>query len=358
MHALFKKRYTSVGAKPGTLVIAEDAPPPRINMIDYGPSGPARETKIEDVSELQVAHQEGTVTWVDVQGLGDEEVVKAIGKTFSLHPLLLEDVVNVPQRPKVEAYQEQLLLIVRMVSPDPEEEFLLEQVSIVLGPTYVVTFQERYDDVLDPVRRRIRGGKGAIRSQGADYLAYAIADAVVDAYYPVLERVGERLEHMEDVVVEHPTPQVLQQLNRLKNRLSNLRRAIWPQREAINHILRGEHEAISRDVRLYFRDVYDHSIQTTEVTEMYREMTTSLMNTYLSAVANRTNEVMKVLTIVGTTFIPMTFLAGVYGMNFQNMPELHSSWGYPLVCTAMAATAIGMLAFFWRKGWIGPDREA
>ncbi|MEO0529349.1 MAG: magnesium/cobalt transporter CorA [Planctomycetota bacterium] len=290
---------------------------------------------------------------MDIQGFGDRTLMRSIGEVFGFHPLLLEDLVNVPQRPKTEAYENQLLIVVRMVRNEGLDNIELEKVSIVLGKGYVLTFQERYGDVLDPVRRRIRSGKGVIRRKNADYLAYAIADTIIDGYYPVLEVIGDGLETLEEAVVTDPTPELLRHLNQTKNRLTNLRRAIWPQREAVNALVRGDHDAISEDVRVYLRDTYDHCIQTSEVAEMYREMVTGLMSTYLSAVANRANEVMKVLTIMASVFIPLTFVAGIYGMNFDHMPELHYRWAYPAVWITMLATAGGMLTYFWRKGWIG-----
>lgn len=223
----------------------------------------------------------------------------------------------------------------------------------MIAKNYLITFQEKHGDILDPVRKRLIANKGIIRKRGPDYLAYVIADTIIDGYYPVLEVVGDHLESLEGVVIDNPSPAVLGELNRLKNQLINLRRAIWPQREAINELVRGDHNMISDEVGVYLRDTYDHCIQTSEVAEMYREMVTGLMNTYLSSVANRTNEVMKVLTIMASIFIPLTFMAGIYGMNFEHMPELKYEYSYAILWAAMAAVVVGMLAFFWRKGWIG-----
>jgi len=351
---VFRKRHPKVGARPGTLVISKEAPEPRMSLISYAPEL-LDEREITEVEDLNAAFEPDRITWVDVQGFGDRSLMQRIGQLFAFHPLLLEDIVNVPQRPKTEAYEDQLLVVVRMVRNDGLEDVDMEQVSIVLGRTYVLTFQERYGDVLDPVRRRIRSGKGVIRGKGPDYLAYAIADTIIDGYYPVLEVIGDGLESLEEAVVTEPTPELLRRLNRTKNRLVNLRRAIWPQREAINALVRGDHDAITDDVRIYLRDTYDHCVQTSEVAEMYREMVTGLMSTYLSAIANRTNDVMKVLTIMASVFIPLTFVAGIYGMNFDHMPELHYRWAYPAVWLTMAATAGGMLAYFWRRGWLGGE---
>jgi len=355
--SIFSKQHPKVGARPGTLVIPKEAPVPRIRMIDYVGTT-VNESDVTDPETLRDAFNEDSVTWIDIQGFGDKSLFHRVGEMFQLHPLLLEDIVNVPQRPKSEAYGEQLLIIVRMVRVDERDDIETEQVSVVLGKTYVLTFQEQYGDVLDPVRKRIRDGKGPISRQGADYLAYALVDTIIDAYYPALEEIGDRLETLEDEVLANPTPELLSRLNGMKNRLMNLRRGIWPQREAINGLLRDRYPQITEEVRLHLRDTYDHCVQTSEVTEMYREMVTGMMSIYLSSVANRTNDVMRVLTVVATIFIPLTFLAGIYGMNFENMPELKVWWAYPIIWLTMFGVAAGMLAFFWKKGWIGSQESA
>ncbi len=357
----FRKKHTQVGARPGTLVISKEAPPPRITSIHFSETT-HRASTVDSVEELTEAFNEEEITWVDIQGFGDRSVMRKLGTIFSLHPLLMEDVVNVPQRPKSEPYDDQLLVIVRMVrlekgdgSAEPTVD--MEQVSMVIAKNYLITFQEKHGDILDPVRKRLLANKGIIRKRGADYLAYVIADTIIDGYYPVLEVVGDRLEALEGSVIDNPSPAVLSELNSLKNQLINLRRAIWPQREAINELVRGDHKLISEEVGVYLRDTYDHCIQTSEVAEMYREMVTGLMNTYLSSVANRTNEVMKVLTIMASIFIPLTFMAGIYGMNFENMPELKYQHSYTILWIAMLSVTIGMLLFFWRKGWIFEGRR-
>jgi magnesium transporter len=349
---IFRKSHPAVGARPGTLVIPKQTPEPRIQSICFDAEN-VNEAEITEVSQLKQAFAPNQITWVDVQGFGDPALMQQIGDLFGFHPLLLEDIVNVPQRPKTEAYDDQLLLVVRMVRNSDLDRVDMEQVSIVLGKSYVLSFQERYGDVLDPVRRRIRSGKGVIRKQGPDYLTYAIADTIVDGYYPVLESIGNGLEELEEALVTNPSPELLRQLNQVRNRLVNLRRAIWPQREAISALVRGEHDAITDGARVYLRDTYDHCVQTSEVAEMYREMVTGLMSMYLSSIANRSNDVMKVLTIMASLFIPLTFIAGIYGMNFDHMPELRVAWAYPAVWATMLATAGGMLAYFWGKGWIG-----
>ena len=353
----FKKNHTKVGARPGTLMIPKEAPPPKISSIHYSETT-HRTSSVDNVEELTEVFNDGEVTWVDIQGFGDRSIMRKLGTMFDLHPLLLEDVVNVPQRPKSEPYGDQLLVIVRMVRAGEDNQYGeptvdMEQVSMVITKNYLLTFQEKHGDILDPVRKRLAANKGIIRKRGPDYLAYVIADTIVDAYYPLLEIVGNRLESLETLVIENPSPRVLGELNRLKNQLINLRRAIWPQREAINELVRGDHGLISDEVGVYLRDTYDHCIQTSEVAEMYREMVTGLMNTYLSSVANRTNDVMKVLTIMASIFIPLTFMAGIYGMNFEHMPELKYEYSYTILWIAMGVVATGMLIFFRQKGWIG-----
>lgn len=351
---VFTKRNPDVGARPGTLVIPETSPTPRVRMIRFGA------TEVQDASfdsgetdGLAQALDENFVTWIDVQGFGDRELLKHFGETFGLHPLLLEDIVNMPQRPKAEAYGDQLLIIVRMVHPLSSGKVILEQVSVIVGKTYVLTFQEHYGDVFDPVRKRINDETSMVRKHGPDFLAYALIDTVIDGYYPVLEEIGDHLEDLETDVVSNPSPQLLSRLNQFKNQLVNMRRGIWPQREAIGQLARGDEGAISKEVRLHLRDTYDHCVQITEVTEMYREMVTGLMGVYLSAIANRTNEVMKILTITATLFIPLTFMAGIYGMNFDHMPELHNKWGYPIFWCVMIVVTAFMMIFFYRRGWIG-----
>tara|TARA_R110002049_G_scaffold47902_1_gene138419 strand:+ start:129284 stop:130366 length:1083 start_codon:yes stop_codon:yes gene_type:complete len=354
--SIFRKKHPHAGASPGTLAITEDSPPPKIHVIHYAPDS-VDEADVTDVEQLHQAHQPETITWVDVQGYGDETMIRRIAEIFSLHPLAIEDVVNIPQRPKSEMYDKQMLIIVRMVQVGENFHIDAEQVSIVLGETYVLTFQEKYGDVLEPVRKRIRSGKGPMRREKADYLAYALFDTIVDGYYPALEEIGNELEAIEEEVVENPTPELLRKLNSVRNKLTNLRRAIWPQREAANRLVRDETPLIRPHVRVYLRDTYDHCVQSSEVVEMYREMATGMISTYLSSIANRSNEVMKVLTIMASIFIPLTFLAGIYGMNFDHMPELHMRWAYPLVWITMFAVAIAMVLFFVRKGWIGNPKR-
>jgi magnesium transporter len=313
------------------------------------------EQDVPAVGELKGLLQDDAVCWIDVQGLGDEEVLREFADLFSIHPLALEDVVNVPQRAKVERFDKHTLLITRMALLR-EQGIEPEQVSLFIGTNYVLTFQERAGDVFDPIRKRIRQGGPILRSSGPSYLAYALLDAVIDGYYPVLEVFGESLEALEDEIVSNPHPAILHEIHQAKRDLLAMRRGIWPQREAVNALIRDENPLIADTVRVYLRDCYDHCVQIMDGIETYRELAGGLMDVYLSSVGNRQNEVMKVLTIMASIFIPLTFMAGIYGMNFENMPELHAAWGYPFLLAAMAVVAVGMIVYFRRKGWLGSQR--
>lgn len=349
--------FDQPGTMPGTLSIEADATPPQIVLIDYDPERAERlwlETP-EAVAPYLDTH---SVSWVDVQGLGDEEVLRRLGQVFHLHPLVLEDIVNVPQRPKIEDYEEQVLIIARMVTPKPEQGFISEQVSFVLGKHYLLTVQEEPQrDCFAPVRQRIKTCRGSIRKYGADYLAYALLDAIIDGFFPVLEIYGEQIEALEDEVVLNPSRQTLEKIHQIRRELLSLRRAIWPQRDAINALIRDGSVLISQEVQIYLRDCYDHTIQVLDMVETYRELAASLMDVYLSSVSNKMNEIMKILTVISTIFIPLTFIAGVYGMNFNpevspwNMPELNWYWGYPACWAVMLTLAGGLIYYFWRKGW-------
>ncbi len=352
----FQKRHTEVGARPGTLVIPKDATKPIVNVMKYDETN-LLEKEINDPAEIAQILDDASVTWVNVCGLGDEATLRKIADIFSMHSLALEDVVNVPQRPKVEVYDAHLLVITRMMMQSEAAALEPEQVSIFFGRNYVLTFQERHGDVLNPVRARLRRGQGPIRKYGAGYLAYAILDTVIDAYYPILETMGEYLEGLEEEVVQRPTLNSLHKIYKVKRELLTLRRSIWPQREAINTMLRGESEFLSETVCVYLRDTYDHCVQLIDGTETYRELVGGLMDVYLSSIGNRQNEVMKVLTVMASIFIPLTFLAGIYGMNFKEMPELSSAWGYPVLLGIMLVTALFMLHKFRRLGWIGKPEE-
>ena len=316
------------------------APEPRIDIIDYTPSDLIR---LDDVAVLDIERflQTPSVTWIDVQGLGNERILLDIADLFGLHPLVIADVVNVPQRPKFEAYDTFGLMIVRMPRLQAGKNFEPEQISVIVGDTYVLTFQEQYGDVFDVVRDRIAQGKGPIRRSGPDYLAYALIDTIIDSYYPLLETFGERLEQLEGDVLSDPSAEHIAEVHEVKRELISVRRAVWPQREAVNAFMRWEDDRLTDSVVVYLRDCYDHCVQVMDVVESYREMAGGLLDVYMSSVSNRMNEVMKVLTMMASVFIPLTFIAGVYGMNFQFMPELHQRYAYPLVIVLMAVIAAG-----------------
>ncbi|NEP55688.1 MAG: magnesium/cobalt transporter CorA [Symploca sp. SIO2G7] len=349
---LFDYHFDEPGTVPGTLNIDADSSPPTIILIDYNETKATR-LPIQTPEACHPYLNTESVSWVDVAGLGNEEILQRLGQVFQLHPLILEDVVNVPQRPKVEYYEEQLVIIARMVMPKPKEDgFWSEQVSFVLGKHYLLTVQEEpLRDCFQPVRDRIRSNTGRVRNTGADYLAYALLDAVIDGFFPVLEDYGERIEALEDEVILNPTPHTLEKIYQVRRELLALRRAIWPQRSTINSLIRDASSLINPDVQIYLRDCYDHTIQVLDVVETYRELASSLMDVYLSSVGNKMNEIMKVLTIISTIFIPLTFIAGVYGMNFKYMPELNWTWGYFVCWLVMTAISVVLFFFFWRRGW-------
>lgn len=373
-----RTRIVQAGSAPGTLVGTPDAEPTRLFLMRYGTD--ALDERPLDTLEGLTPQEVGAggVTWLDVRGLRDHALIEAIAARFGIHPLAAADAVNTPQRAKTEAYPNHTLIITHMARLSEgktvvQRELVLEQLAIVLGPGWVVTFQERHSDgdVLEPVRRRIRNGRGRIRSGGGDYLAYALLDAVVDGHFPLLDDVSQTLEDLEIQSLERPQPQTAQQIHALKRILLGLRRTVWPQREALHALLRGDGEDELPDAlpllqpatRVYLRDVHDHLIQVAELIESYREFSASLMDLYLSAVNNRMNEVVKVLTIISTIFLPLSFIAGIYGMNFDatagpyNMPELRWRYGYPFALGLMTAVGLGMLWLFRRFGWIGrPSR--
>jgi len=315
---LFDYYYDEQGSIPGTLRLPKDASPTEIILIDYNEAERTR-LQLEKPEDCIRYLDTESVSWMDVLGLGSEDILRRLGKVFKLHPLVLEDIVNVPQRPKVEDYENQLLIISQMVLlKENTTGFWNEQVSFVLGKHYLLTVQEEPTrDCFQAVRDRIRSGKGIIRKQGADYLTYTLIDSIIDGFFPVLEAYGERIEELEDEVVTNPTRRTIEKIYQIRRELLALRRAIWPQRDAINALIRDGSDLISPEVRVYLRDCYDHAVQVMDMVETYRELTSGLMDVYLSSVGNKMNEIMKLLTVISSIFIPLTFVAGIYGMNFN-----------------------------------------
>jgi magnesium transporter len=345
-------------ALPGTIAPPPDAPAPHIRVIAYSP-GQAVDVRISDPREITQYLHKHAVTWVNVDGLGDPAVIKAIGEIFDIHRLALEDVAHVRQRPKLDEFPQHLFIVARMIERHtPESQLATDQLSMFLGKDYVLTFQERPGDCFDDIRQRIQGGHGGLRTSGPDALAYAILDAVVDDYYPILEADGDVLEELEDELLADPAPQRAIAVHEVKRDLLVLRRAVWPLREVLAALHRGASPLIANETRVYLRDCYDHTVQLIDLIEVYRELGTSMTELYMTSISHRMNEIMKVLTIISTIFIPLTFIVGVYGMNFNterskwNMPELNWPLGYPLVMGFMALVALGMVIYFWRKGWL------
>lgn len=343
------------GMIPGSLVIDPSWPKPVIRVMAYGPDH-FEEKVIGSVEEIEAWLGKQPVTWINVDGLGDESTIRQLGQMLNLHPLALEDVVSLRQRSKVDDYESTLYTAIRMLSIN-EDRLAGEQVSFFLGKNFVLTFQETAGDCLDPVRERLRNTAGRIRAVGADYLLYALIDAIIDAYFPVLEIYDRRLEEMEERIIEHPDASIMSLLFTVKHDLTSLRRTLWPVREMAGALAHHESDLITSSTLVYLRDCQDHAVQLLELAESYRETGSSLMDFYLSSISNRMNEIMKVLTIIATIFIPLTFIAGIYGMNFDNMPELHTRYGYFISLGVMAALGLAMFAWFVHKGWLSSGRK-
>jgi len=349
------ERRAAPGAASGTLIPHPQAAASTVRAISYDLEAVV-EHEPATPAELKALRREGAVLWVDVVGLSDVELIRAIGEAFGLHSLALEDVVNVHQRPKAEEFEDHVFIVVRAL--DAAGGAATEQVSMFVGPDYLITFQERPGDCFEPVRERLRSQQRRVRGQGTDYLAYALIDSVIDNFFPRLEAYGEDIERLEAAVVAAPEPAHIERLHGLKRELLGLRRAIWPMREMVNSLIRYETPLITDSTRIYLRDCYDHAIQLMDIVETYREVASGLLDVYLSSMSAKLNEIMKVLTIIATIFIPLGFLVGLWGMNFDraspwNMPELGWRFGYPLALGICALVGVGLVFYFRRKGWLG-----
>ena len=349
---LVQKRSKKTGLPPGTLVHIGEKKSDSVAMTAFDYAG-ARcdERTVTNPEELQPPADE-SVTWVDIGGVHKLDLLEAFGKQFSLHPLLLEDIANTDQRPKLDDYESYLFLVMKVLSVTEKQDLLVEQVSFVIGRNFVLSFQENGTDVFKPVRERLRGGKGRLRQGGADYLLYALVDAIVDQYFLVLESLGEKIELLQEKVVADPKPDTLREVHALKRELLFLRRAVWPLREATNGLSRSDCPFLHEPTKVFFRDVYDHVVQIVDTIETLREMVSASLDIYLSSVSYRLNTVMRVLTVITTIFMPLSFIASIYGMNFEHMPELKSEWGYPAVLAAMGLIAAGMLIAFRQRRWL------
>lgn len=347
---------TPPGTAPGTLVSDLEAPQPVVSVMAYTGDELIEQT-VSEPKALRDMLERWTLVWVNVNGLGDAGTIQAIGEIFGLNALALEDVLNTNQRPKLEEFPDLVFIVARMPSLE-EDGLFTEQLSLCIGSNFVITFQERSGDCFDPVRKRIRESR-RIRFLQPDYLGYALLDAVVDSYFPVLEALGERLDGLEEAIAANPDAAVVTETYRVRHDLLALRRSIWPERDVLNSLVRDPIVNISDATRAYFRDCYDHAVRIIDLVETYRELASGLTELYQSSVSHRMNEVMKVLTVIATLFIPLTFIAGIYGMNFNtevspwNLPELNWYWGYPAALAAMVILAVAMLIYFRRKGWIG-----
>jgi magnesium transporter len=352
------RRRAPPGAPPGTLIVDPSAARPTIHVIAYGPDV-VEDRENVSIDEIGALSGRLPITWVNVDGLGDIDAIRALGQLFGLHGLALEDVVNVHQRPKLEEYDEHLFIVTRM--PHATDEGLVtEQVSLFLGRNFVLTFQEGFPgDCFQAVRRRIQDNRGRIRRLGSDYLAYALLDATTDAFFPILEAYGETIEALEDQVIENAGHDTVHQIHAIKRNLLTMRRAVWPQREMLNLMIRDDNPFVVEQTRLFLRDCFDHTFQLMDLIETYREIVSDLIDVFLSSMNARLNEVMKMLTIIATIFMPLTLVSGIYGMNFDtkispwNMPELGWAFGYPAALGLMLAIALAMLLGFRRKGWLG-----
>ena len=345
-----KRRQAHTGAPPGTLVHvgSRRVERARVRVVSYGPDF-VEEREVADPADC-IANARG-VTWVAVSGLHEVDAVRTVGECFGLHPLVLEDVLDTGQRPKVEIFEDYIVCIARSFEPD-EDGATPQQVSLVLKPPFVLSFEESAGSLFNPIRGRIESGLGRIRASGPDYLLYALLDSVVDSWFTSLDHIAEQTEELEQAVVSEPSGETLRLLRHLRTEVADIRRAAGPMREAAGLLWRGELEFINPDLELYLRDVYDHVIHVEELTEDLRDILMGMLDIYLSGISNRMNEIMKVLTMIATIFIPATFVAGVYGMNFDYMPELRQPWGYPVALGIMLAIGVGMLLYFRRKGWI------
>jgi magnesium transporter len=351
---LFKTRASKEGLPPGSLIHIGEAPADAVSISVFSYDEQRLQENYSETLDLNLIHPKPSgVVWVDVEGVHQVETIRSLGEAYNLHPLALEDIVSTVQRPKVEDYDDYLFIVVKMLLPLPDGDFAAEQLSLVLGRGYVLTFQEGIrGDAFEPVRERIRSGKGKIRTLGADYLLYTLLDAVVDRYFTVLENFGERLITIEEDISLHPDPRGLALLHDLKKEAIYLRKSIWPLREVLSFLERDDTDLIGTTTRLFIRDVHDHTVQAIDTIETYRDLLSGTLDLYLSSISNRTNEIMKFLTIIGTIFIPLTFIVGLYGMNFKYMPELEWHYAYFGVLSLMVLITVGMIFYFKHRKWL------
>ncbi len=350
------KARKKAGLPPGTLIYAgnkTEKEKARITLFSFNEEI-FEEKECADVEEcFQFFEKKNNVNWLNIDGLHETEVVEKIGKMLNIHPLTQEDILNTEQRPKIEEYAEYIYIVLKMIYPDGSgDDLLSEQVSILLGANYVVTFQEVKGDIFAPVKERLRTGKGRVRTMSADYLAYLLMDALVDNYFIILEKFGEEIEGIEEVLLKNPQTETLHRIHNLKWDLLSMRKSLWPLREEINNLIKTESSLVKQSTFLYLRDLYDHTIRAVEIIETLRDLISGMLEIYLSSISNRMNEVMKVLTLIATIFMPLTLVVGIYGMNFEFMPELHIRWAYPAVLFLMLGVGVGMVFYFKKRKWL------
>jgi magnesium transporter len=353
MGKLIRKRAQKAGLPPGSLIYTGEKVDEKISItiIEYDEQQ-YQEREIASFDECLLLKDKPGVTWIKVAGIHAVENLEKLGECFSLHPLVLEDILNTDQRPKIEDFDDYIYIVLRMISYSENNELSSEQISFILGSNFLISLQESNGGVFAPVLERLRTSKGRVRRSGADYLVYTLMDLIVDNYFVVLEQFGEGLEYMEEEVVKRPTPQTLQDIHRSKYDMIMLRKSVWPLREVIGRLERRESDLIQEATGIYFKDVYDHTIVAIDNIETYRDILSGMLDIYLSSISNRLNAIMKVLTVIATIFMPLTFLAGVWGMNFKHMPELEWLWGYPLALGLMLAIALSMVIYFYKKKWL------
>jgi magnesium transporter len=354
MKSLVKIFSKTSGNMPGEIVHIGEKKVDRVSieLIDYNDKD-IKENKNAYLEEILSCRNSSTISWININGLHEVDIIEKIGNGFGLHPLTLEDIVNTGQRPKYEDFDTYIFLAIKMLMFDEiNKEIVSEQVSIILGDNFVLSFQEKEGDVFNPIRERLRSDKGRIRKLGADYLAYSLLDAVVDNYFSILEKMGDKIDDLEEKLLTDPSPQTLKKIHKQKQATIFLRKSVWPLREVASSLEKSESKLIKKATKIFLRDIYDHTIQVIDTIETFRDMVSGILDVYLSSVSNRMNEIMKVLTIFAAIFIPLTFIAGIYGMNFEFMPELKWRWGYFVVLGLMGILGFGMLYYFKKQKWI------
>ena len=348
-----KKAASKIGMPPGSIVYLGEKKVDKvtINVTEYDEAG-AETYEINSVEEIDPFTDTPQVTWISVCGLHETDFLKQVGEKFKIHPLVLEDILNVDTRPKIEITDDYLFIVMKLVLFNPDQKILeTEQVSFILGRSFLFSFSERTDDIFNPIKDRITSQLGKIRKRGSDYLLYALMDIVVDHYFLALEKIDERIESLDDEVIKNPERSQIESIYNLRNLLLHIRRSVYPLREIVNQLIKDDSDLLDESIEPYLRDLYDHTIHITETIEQQREVTNGLMEIYLSMMSNKMNEVMKVLTVIATIFIPLTFIVGIYGMNFPNMPEMNWPWAYFAVWGVMIAVVVGMVIYFRKKNW-------